>query len=140
MTKYFVTPHGEYIGGFDGAEPPANSIEVPSAPDDARQPWLGDSWGPVVKTAEQLREEWKASRAASVEAIKVTTQAGNTFDGDEISQGRMARAILALNAAAPGATVNWVLADNSVIDATAQELTEALALAGSAQAGVWVAE
>lgn len=92
------------------------------------------------KTSEQLREEWKASRAASVEAIKVTTQAGNTFDGDEISQGRMARAILALNAAAPGATVNWVLADNSVIDATAQELTEALALAGSAQAGVWVAE
>ena len=92
------------------------------------------------KTSEQLREEWKASRAASVEAIKVTTQAGNTFDGDEISQGRMARAILALNAAAPGATVNWVLADNSVIDAAAQELTEALALAGSAQAGVWVAE
>lgn len=91
------------------------------------------------KTAAQLREEWKASRAAAVEAIDVTTAAGNTFDGDEISQGRMARAILALNAAAPGTTVNWILADNSVIDATAAELTEALALAGAAQAALWVA-
>ena len=91
------------------------------------------------KTADQLREEWKASRAAAVEAIDVTTAAGNTFDGDEISQGRMARAILALNASAPGTTVNWILADNSVIDATAAELTEALALAGAAQAALWVA-
>lgn len=92
------------------------------------------------KTDEQLREEWKAQRAALVEAIKVTTQAGNTFDGDEISQGRMARAIIAMDASAPGATVNWVLADNSVIDAAAAELKEALALAGTAQAAIWVAE
>ena len=139
MTKYFVDQSGNYIGAFDGAEPPANSIEVPSAPDDARQPWTGSGWGEIYKSPEQLREEWKASRAAAVEAIDVTTAAGNTFDGDEISQGRMARAILALNAAAPGTTVNWVLADNSVIDATAAELTEALALAGAAQAALWVA-
>jgi len=92
------------------------------------------------KTAEQVREEWKSARSAAVEAIKVTTQAGNTFDGDEISQGRMARAVIALDAAAPGTTVNWVLADNSVIQATALELTEALALAGGAQAAIWVAE
>ena len=86
----------------------------------------------------QLRDEWKASRAAAVEAIKVTTTAGNTFDGDETSQGRMARAIIALGTT-PGGTVNWVLADNSVINATAAELTEALALAGAEQAALWVA-
>ena len=91
------------------------------------------------KTEEELRAEWKASRAAAVEAIVATTAAGNTFDGDEISQGRMARAILALNASAPGTTVNWVLADNSVINATAAELAEALALAGAEQAAMWVA-
>lgn len=90
------------------------------------------------KTEAQLREEWKTSRAATVEAIKVTTTAGNEFDGDEISQGRMARAIIALGTT-PGGTVNWVLADNSVINATAAELTEALALAGAAQAAIWVA-
>jgi len=89
------------------------------------------------KTESQLREEWKAQRTAAVEAITVTTAAGNTFDGDEVSQGRMARAIIALGTT-PGGTVNWVLADNTVIEATAAELTEALALAGAAQAAIWV--
>lgn len=78
----------------------------------------------------------KERRREEVDAIKVTTQAGNTFDGDEISQGRMARAVLALTAA--GGTVKWVLADNTIINATAQELSEALALAGSAQASIWI--
>lgn len=90
------------------------------------------------KTAQQLREEWKSRRAAAVADITVTTMAGNTFDGDETSQGRMARAITALGAT-PDGTVNWVLADNTVITATATELTEALALAGAAQATLWVA-
>lgn len=47
MTKYFVNADGVYIGGFDGAEPPANSVEVPDAPIDARQMWTGGVWGPV---------------------------------------------------------------------------------------------
>lgn len=85
------------------------------------------------------REIAKAARAVAVAAIKVTTQAGNTFDGDEDSQGRMARAIIALSTGlAP--SVNWVLADNSVIQATAAELTEALVLSGMAQAALWVLE
>lgn len=87
------------------------------------------------KTAEQVREEWKSARSAAVEAIKVTTLAGNTFDGDEISQGRMARAISSMEDAD---SVVWVLADNSVIQATKAELKEALRLAGSAQAAIWV--
>lgn len=49
-------------------------------------------------TAEEIREQAKTERAAAVSAITVTTLAGNTFDGDEISQGRMARAISALQA------------------------------------------
>ena len=83
------------------------------------------------------REAAKAARAAAVEAITVTTQAGNTFDGDEISQARMSRAILVLSTGA-AATVPWVLADNTVIQASAAELTEALALAGAEQARLWV--
>jgi len=83
------------------------------------------------------REVAKAAREKAVSEIKVTTQAGNTFDGDEISQGRMSRAIIALSTGlAP--SVNWVLADNSVIQATAAELTEALVMAGQAQAAIWV--
>jgi len=91
----------------------------------------------VPPTTEQLREQAKAARTAAVAAITVTTQAGNTFDGDEVSQGRIARAIIALQATGTPA-VNWVLADNSVIQATAAELSEALALAGAAQAAIWV--
>ena len=81
------------------------------------------------------REAFKASRAAAVAAIRVTSSLGRTFDGDEISQGRMARAILALP---EGQTVRWVLHDNTEIDATAAELREALALAGAEQARLWV--
>jgi len=85
----------------------------------------------------QARAAAKIARAQAVEAITVTTQAGNTFDGDEVSQGRMSRAIIALSTGlAP--SVTWVLADNSTIQATAAELTEALVLAGQAQAAIWV--
>lgn len=83
------------------------------------------------------RDDLKAARAVAVEAIKITTAAGNTFDGDEISQTRMARAIIALQATGTP-SITWVLADNSVIHATATELAEALALAGAAQAAIWV--
>lgn len=83
------------------------------------------------------REAAKAARALAVDNIKVTTSAGNTFDGDETSQARMSRAILVLSAGiAP--SVPWVLADNTVIQATAAELTEAMALAGAEQARLWV--
>ena len=85
------------------------------------------------------REQAKAQRQAAVDAIKVTTQAGNAFDGDETSQTRMTRAIIALQATGTP-SVTWVLADNTVIQATGAELSEALALAGAAQAAVWVLE
>lgn len=78
----------------------------------------------------------KQERLSSVEDIHVTTASGKVFDGDEVSQGRMARAIIVLSAA--GGTANWVLADNTVAQVTAAELTEALALAGAEQARVWI--
>ena len=89
--------------------------------------------------AQAAREQAKAQRQAAVDAIKVTTQAGNTFDGDETSQTRMTRAVLAMQATG-ALSVTWVLADNTVIQVTAQELTEALALAGAEQARLWVIE
>lgn len=90
-----------------------------------------------ANAALQARTAAKATRTAAVEAIAVTTTAGHTFDGDETSQTRMVRAIVALNATATP-SIKWVLANNTVIQATSAELTEALALAGAAQAAVWV--
>lgn len=90
-----------------------------------------------TKAALIQREAAKLSRSAAVDAIVVTTAAGNAFDGDEVSQGRMARAIIALQATGTS-SVTWVLHDNTVIQASAAELVEALALAGAAQVAIWV--
>lgn len=91
------------------------------------------------QAAAAQREAWKARRAEAVRNIKVTTASGRVFDGDEISQARMARAILGLHEAGEGATVTWVLADNTPVAVTAAELSEALHLAGAEQARLWVA-
>lgn len=85
---------------------------------------------------EVLRPIRKAKRQAAVDSIKVTTSTGKTFDGDEISQGRMARAIIAMQAIGTS-SVLWVLADNTPTEATVQELVEALALAGTEQSPLW---
>ena len=87
----------------------------------------------------QARAEAKTARAEAIARITVTTAAGHTFDGDEDSQGRMARAILGLQLA--GETVfpgGWTLADNSVLEnPPLAELAEALLLAGQEQAKLW---
>lgn len=44
MTKYFVNDTGEYVGGFDGTEPPANSIEVPEPPEHGLMKHDGGAW------------------------------------------------------------------------------------------------
>lgn len=92
---------------------------------------------PSDQVAAKQRAAAKIARDQAVAAIKVTTAAGNTFDGDETSQTRMARAIIALQETGVP-SVTWVLANNAPIQATASELSEALALAGAAQAAIWV--
>ncbi|MBP9528901.1 MAG: hypothetical protein KBE71_11170 [Laribacter sp.] len=78
----------------------------------------------------------KQARADAVARIRVTTSAGNVFDGDERAQDRMARAIAAM---AAGDSIAWVLADNSVVTVSISELQEALRLAGAEMARLWVA-
>lgn len=85
--------------------------------------------------AQVVMAKAKVQRTAEVEAIKVTTVSGKEFDGDEISQGRMARAILALEL--DNDETLWVLANNVPTMVTRGELREALRLAGAAQAAVW---
>ena len=89
-----------------------------------------------AKTLKEARDAAKLRRQTEVDIIVVTTTAGNTFDGDENSQTRMTRAILALQATG-GQSIPWVLADNSVIQASVPELIEALSLAGAAQSAIW---
>jgi len=45
MTKHFIDNQGNYIGGFDGADPPKGAVEIPSPPPDhASQIWDGVAW------------------------------------------------------------------------------------------------
>lgn len=81
------------------------------------------------------RDMAKANRAKLVSEIVVTTSSGKMFDGDEDSQNRMARAIVALPE--NGGTIQWTLADNSIVEVTSGELREALILAGARQTQLW---
>lgn len=78
----------------------------------------------------------KQQRHQVVSEIIVTTQAGNSFDGNEDAQNRLARAIAGMSDID---TLPWVLADNSIKTVTKDELLEALRLSGQAQAALWVA-
>ena len=78
----------------------------------------------------------KKLRDTAVAAIKVTVN-GKVFDGDEVAQGRIARAVAAAESAAIS-TYQWKLADNSVAEVSLSELKQALALAFQAQSELWV--
>lgn len=100
--------------------------------------WLaeGNTLAPMdPPTPEQVRETQKAARAVAVAAITVTV-GDKVFDGDELSQTRMARAIIGMQAAS-APTITWTLADNSIAEVTVTELTTALILAGQEQAALW---
>jgi hypothetical protein len=44
MTQFYVDALGNYIGGFDGAEPPAGAIEVPEPPAHGDDKWIDGTW------------------------------------------------------------------------------------------------
>ena len=83
----------------------------------------------------EARSLWKQERTKRVSEIKVTTAAGNEFDGDEISQSRMARAISVMSSTD---TTTWILANNNPATVTRAELKEALKLAGEEQTFIWI--
>ena len=86
-------------------------------------------------TPEQLLAQAKRERAEKVNRIKVTVD-GMTFDGDEVSQSRMARALTAALTAGQSSTT-WVLADNTVATVSKEQLAEALTKSMLEMSKVW---
>lgn len=82
---------------------------------------------------EQARATFKVERAQAVDALTIETALG-VFDADERSQDRMARAVVAMGGTD---TIEWVLNNNTVVTVTAEQLKEALQLAGAAQSALW---
>lgn len=77
----------------------------------------------------------KRLRAAKVAAITVEVD-GMVFDGDEMAQSRMARAITAAETSGLDKTT-WVLADNTVSEVTKAQLQQALTKAMLAMSELW---
>lgn len=75
----------------------------------------------------------KSKRDGEVSRITVEVD-GMTFDGDEMSQQRVARSILALG---DGETITWVLHDNSIAEVTKEQLQQVLRKAVEKQTKLW---
>lgn len=102
MTKFFVDAWGNYIGGFDGAEPPQGAVEVPSAPQDARLMWTGSAWGHATLDAA------KASKLAALAAYCYAREIAGAGEirTDRESQAKVTGAALAATLD-PAYTVDW---------------------------------
>ena len=94
---------------------------------------------PVDESEEAELARLRAERAEAVSKITVEVD-GMVFDGDEISQNRIARTITAATAAGygPDDTTTWVLHDNTVAKVTIKQLSQALLAAGLNQTGLWI--
>ena len=86
-------------------------------------------------TEEERLSVRKLARSRAVNAIIVEVD-GMKFDGDEVAQGRMARALKVAELNNMDKTA-WVLADNTVVEVTKKQLEEALTKAMLQQATLW---
>jgi len=100
--------------------------------DDAKQGILAmEEHEKSNETAE--RKLFKYNRQKLLDTLTVEVD-GMVFDGDEVSQGRMARASLSMQGSE---TIQWVLANNEKATVTKEQLAFALRLAGAKQAEFW---
>lgn len=60
MTQYFADANGKYLGGFDGATPPAGAVETP-VPENGNQIWNGSAWTTPKAIDDDIKEDKKRS-------------------------------------------------------------------------------
>jgi len=136
-----VFTHGEWlikddyrgVKGFDSQGVEQEITEIGVIPDKS---WTDDRIYTQTELDAIAYAQAKQDKILAVSQITVTTTSGNVFDGDEVSQNRMARAVTASNA---GDTTQWILADNTQATVTHEELKEALLLSGEATIKIWMA-
>jgi len=118
-----INEDGELIDGVE------NVFSVPEPEKPVR-------YTPTEEVIYQAHDEqaFKIERTKLVNEITVEVD-DLVFDGDELSQGRMTRAIISLD---EDEQMPWTLADNSVTLVTQDILKRAVKLAGAAQSELWV--
>ncbi|MGS0941540.1 DUF4376 domain-containing protein [Pseudomonas luteola] len=132
-TFYYVDADGRYLGGFAGAEPPKDAVQVPDAPSDARQVWNGSGWSDpvIVPTTDDV----DAERDRRIDA-------GFTFNGKEYQTRQTDRENIAgaaqiafmaivdgaepgnLRWADPESDYVWIAMDNSLVTMDAQTVVD----------------
>ena len=117
-------PEDEYgsqprVMGKLGALPEKATFDAPEMTKEQKE-------AQVLAQAKQERAEAVASIVVEVDDMK--------FDGDEVSQGRMARSAVAMT---DDETITWVLNDNSIAQVTKVQLLKALRLSGEEQTRLW---
>ena len=109
MTQYYATAAGAYIGAYDGIEPPAGAVEVPTHPAGASQVWDGSTWIDPMPVIDDLRTAKIAAIVAAADALLTT---GAPVDGglhialDDGSRADLTAMAATATAAASGA-VSW---------------------------------
>ena len=118
-----VDEDGEIIDGVE------NVFSVP-------EPEKPFRYTPTEEVIYQSHDEqaFKIERTKLVNEITVDVD-GIVFDGDELSQTRMSRAIISLD---DDEEMPWTLADNSVTMVTQAMLKKAVKLAGTVQSQLWI--
>ena len=90
----------------------------------------------ITEEEQSLINLMKAKRARKVAVANIVVEVdGMTFDGDEISQDRMTRSIVAMT---DEDSIPWVLADNSIAIVSKNQLKTALRLSGLKQSELWI--
>jgi len=89
--KYYIDADNNYIGAFDGVNPPKGSIEVPSPPGDARQKWDGNKFLPFEKSIQDQIDDLENSVTPRNYRDFVL---GNQYSIDKINQVEADIAIL----------------------------------------------
>ena len=79
----------------------------------------------------------KIRKEDDISNLVVTISTGKEFDGDEVSQERMVRAIQTADITGLTET-QWKLADNTIVTVTLDELKEALALSAQEMSRIWL--
>lgn len=128
--KYYVDGQGRYLGGWDDdLTPPAGAIEVPAPPADARQPWLGESWGSVrVEPDSQAVDAERDRRINAGIVFQGTLFQSRPADRENIAGAAQLAFMAALGGAevgnlrwmSPDADFAWIAADNSLVPMGAQ--------------------
>lgn len=86
-----------------------------------------------TKAADIQRQQFKAARQAKLDSLVVEVD-GMAFQADELSQARIARAVLAMN---DYDTTKWTLADNTVRVVSKSQLLDVMRLATQEQTRIW---